>query len=513
MKRILLLATACFWLHTSLNAQTVLFQDFSSGTNPGWNLFNGASVGSYENLDNGCTQEFGIITPGVGGNNPAKILSEVITPNQQVMEVKFSIFRYNSNLTCNSRSDFACPTSVDIIVVASTYNGNDPVGDGATIYANYSGFLLPISGGFSSLNITLPPSLPAFKIFFNFTTVNCNQGGTKYVLDKFSFTGISGCAVTGTCPPVANDDYFNSTTQSFQSSTLLANVYGTNLGYTPPVLHSTHITRSLTNGVLSPLGGNDFDIDNHPLASMGFSLLSQDFTNAEATFTFNSDGTFSFTRINTSRLVFSFDYRLTDPTANFDDATVTIDFRTPSTVPVKLAWFRAVKEDDAIALNWQTETEINNRGFDVERSTDGLTFSRTGFVGSRATNGNSTSPLIYSFSDRNLPAGGTVYYRLKQTDFNGKVQYSEIRSVRLGSRTPVLTLYPNPSKGTITVQLPGDAGVADVIVSNLQGGVVQKITNSSLRKFVFTGLQTGIYTVRVINKLTGEEYSQKLMVQ
>jgi hypothetical protein len=512
MKKCLLIVVTCCVLHTVSQAQLILFQDFTNST-PGWVTSNGASIGSYDNADGGCATEFGIITPGVGGNNPAKILSEVITPTQQLVEVKFSIQRYDANLSCNSRSNFACPTSVDIIAVASTYSGTDPVGDGATIYANHSGFLLPISGGFSSLNITLPANLPPFKVFFNFTTTNCNQPGTKYVLDKFSFTGLTPCLVAGTCPPVANDDYFNSTSQGFASSTLLANVYGTNLGYTPPVLHSSFTSRSLTNGLLSPLGGNDFDVDNHALNLMSFSLLSQDFTAAEATFTFNSDGTFSFNRINTSRVLFSFTYRLTDPTANFDDAVVTIDYRAPSTLPVLLSWFRAVKNDNGVSLSWQTETEVNNRGFDIERSADGVNFAPIGFMASKATSGNSSSTLFYNFDDRSRLTGRQAYYRLKQSDLNGKSKYSDIKTVRVDAGVPVVSVYPNPSKGQVNILLPGDAGVADVIISTMQGAVVKKVTSTSDRRFVFTGLQTGLYNVRVINKLTGEEFSQKLVVQ
>jgi hypothetical protein len=102
------------------NAQQILCQDFANNT-PGWNTSNGASIGTYENPDNNCVTEYGIITPGVGGNNPAKILSEIVTPNQQLLEVKFNIYRFDANLSCASRSNFGCPTSVDILAVESAY--------------------------------------------------------------------------------------------------------------------------------------------------------------------------------------------------------------------------------------------------------------------------------------------------------------------------------------------------------------------------------------------------------
>jgi hypothetical protein len=515
MKKILLIVAATCMLQSIAVSQLILFQDFSNGTNPGWNTSNGASVGGYDNAGNGCASEFGIITPGVGGNNPAKILSEVIIPNQSIIEVKFSINRYDANLSCASHSNFACPTSVDIIVVASSYNGTDPLNDlpNSSIYSNNSGFLLPISGGVVSLNITLPNATTPFKVFFNFTTQgNCNQPGTKYVLDKFSFTGLVPCAVSNTCPPVANDDYFKAEDQGFATSILKANVFGTNLGYTPGGLNTTNITRSLTNGILAPLGGNDFDVDNHAQNLMGWTFLTQDFTAAEATFAFNADGTFSFNRINTARNLYSFTYRITDPTALFDDATVTIDYRTSSTVPILLSYFYASKTPLGATLKWETAQEQINQGFEVERSTGGG-YQTIAQIPSLAPGGNSSTPLQYQFADNSRQTATHSYYRLRQTDFNGKITFSEIRVVRNDRVKAELEIYPNPSKGIVNVVLPADAGVADVIVSDMRGNRVQHLKGTALRTITLNPLQPGIYMVRVINKLTGDEYAKQLVVK
>jgi hypothetical protein len=512
MKKHLLMGVLTLCITSLLQAQVILFQDFNNGANPGWVTSNGASVGSYEDTDAACAQEYGIITPGVGGNNPAKILSQIITPNQQVVEVKFSIYRYNANLSCNSRSNFACPTSVDILAVASTYTGTDPVGDGAVIYSNNSGFLLPITGGIVSMNITLPNASTPFKVFFNFTTNNCNQPGTKYVLDKFSFTGLPPCGFTNNCPPVANDDFFKATTQGFESSELKANVFGTNLGYFPTGLHSTLVTRSLTNGVLSPQGGNDFDIDNHPQNLMSWTLLSQDFTALEATFTFNTDGTFTFTRLDVNRDLYHFTYRLTDPNGNFDDATVTIDYGGSITLPVRLTSFYARKTAGGRVLSWETAQEVNNRGFEIERKANGA-FVRIATIASLAPNGNSNTPLQYSYTDREALSSATVQYRLKQTDLNGRETYSEIRSLRLDELAQPMLVYPNPSAGEVTVLLPENQGLVDVIITDQQGRIVKQIRKTSAQNFRFSGLQTGIYLVKVTDEVYGARFVQKLVVK
>ena len=494
-------------------AQLILFQDFSNNT-PGWVTSNGSSIGTYDNFNIGCATEYGIITPGVGGNNPAKVLSEAVIPNQQIIQVKFNIDRYDANFSCSSHSNFGCATYVDILAVASTYTGTDPIGDGAVIYSNQSNFLLPITGGQVSLNLTLPNTLPSFKVFFNFTVQgNCNQPGTKYVLDKFSFTGLTPCQVVNTCPPIANDDYFNSGAQGFSNSTLLGNVYGTNLGYTPPPAHSTNVTRSLTNLVISPQGGNDYDIDNHPLSLMTFGLLSQTFTAADATFTFNSDGTFSFLRLNPNMIQFFFTYRLTDPQGNFDDAVVRIDYSSGGPLPVSLINFKASKTSTGALLNWETSQEVNNRGFDVLRKTAG-NFEKVAFIASKAQNGNSNLLLAYSFTDNNLPKEKAVYYRLSQVDINGKESYSDIRVINNGGAKQPLLIYPNPSRGNLQIVLPSDIiGLSDVKIMNAMGAVIKNITNTSDKRIGIEGLKTGIYTVQINSKADNTIYTEKIIVQ
>jgi Secretion system C-terminal sorting domain len=495
------------------NAQQILCQDFSNSTT-GWVTSNGSSIAQYENFHNACAVEYGIITPGVGGNNPAKVLSQIITPNQTLIEVKFFIDRYNSNLSCASHSNFGCATTVDIYAVESTYNGTDPVGDGAVIYADYSTYLLPISGGQVSVFVTIPPTLPAFRVFFNFRTANnCNQGGTKYVMDKFCFTGYTPCQVVNTCPPIANNDLFISGAQGFANSTLLANVYGTNLAYTPSPSHSAYVTRSLTHPLITPSGGNDFDIDNHPLADMTFTLLSQTFiSGTDATFTFNSDGTFSFTRLNPNKNQFFFTYRLTDPFNNFDDAIVRIDYSTGAPLPVKLTNFNASKINSHALLSWETAQEMGNKGFDILRNTNG-SFEKIGFVASKAPNGNSSTKLTYSYKDMDMPLDKDVFYRLSQIDIDGKQFLSDIRVINNSTaRQPVL-IYPNPSKGDLRIVIPSTITGFDVNLYSATGSVIQSHKNVKDRQMDITGLQPGVYMVKILSQNDNAVYTKKIIVQ
>jgi len=94
-------------------------------------------------------------------------------------------------------------------------------------------------------------------------------------------------------------------------------------------------------------------------------------------------------------------------------------------LPVTLLSFSGYKDGSRNQLSWTTGTEINNRGFDVQRSADGINYTSIGFVNSLATGGNSNDQLSYRFTD-NTPAGVKQYYRLRQEDLDGRSKLSNI---------------------------------------------------------------------------------------
>ena len=333
------------------------------------------------------------------------------------------------------------------------------------------------------------------------------------MLDKFCFTSYAPCQVANACPPVANNDLFISGAQGFATSTLLANVYGTNLGYTPPASHASYITRSLTHPVITPSGGNDFDIDNHPQANMTFTLLSQSFiSGTDANFTFYSDGTFSFTRINPNKNQFFFTYRLTDPFSNFDDATVRIDYSPGGPLPVKLINFNAAKVNAYALLSWETAQEMGNKGFDILRNTNG-SFEKIGFVDSKALNGNSSIKLAYSFKDMDMPLDKDVFYRLSQIDIDGKQFLSDIRVINNSSAKQPVLIYPNPSRGNLRIIIPATITGFDLDIFTAAGSLIQSKKNVKDRQMDIAGLQPGIYMVKIISQNDKAVYTKKVIVQ
>lgn len=112
------------------------------------------------------------------------------------------------------------------------------------------------------------------------------------------------------------------------------------------------------------------------------------------------------------------------------------------TLPIELTDFKAViPASGGVHLIWETATEKDNYGFDVERSADGHNWSLLGFI---PGNGNSNAPIRYFFHDFS-PFGGINYYRLKQHDTDGKFGYSPMVVADIRTTRHELDVFPNPS--------------------------------------------------------------------
>jgi hypothetical protein len=125
-------------------------------------------------------------------------------------------------------------------------------------------------------------------------------------------------------------------------------------------------------------------------------------------------------------------------------------------VPVELTSFTASAKSVGVVLNWTTASEINNHGFEIERSQDNESFYRIGFVQGTGT---TTEMQSYSFVDDIEYSGvKTYYYRLRQVDLDGRSQYSDVVNVDFDiPKDFVLSQnYPNPFNPStkITYALP-----------------------------------------------------------
>ncbi|MEJ7626259.1 MAG: T9SS type A sorting domain-containing protein [Ferruginibacter sp.] len=160
--------------------------------------------------------------------------------------------------------------------------------------------------------------------------------------------------------------------------------------------------------------------------------------------------------------------------------------------PVTGLEFNAGKKDNNILLQWKTLTETNSRGFEVQRSNDGVNFTTLGFINSKSISG---SGAEYSYTDI-LPLSGKNYYRLKQIDNDNNGKLSVVRFVDLINKT-VITIYPNPVSDVININNTGsNFKRAFVRIFDNNGKLVkqQELNGSNTISIPVNDLPKAIYT-------------------
>jgi hypothetical protein len=166
-------------------------------------------------------------------------------------------------------------------------------------------------------------------------------------------------------------------------------------------------------------------------------------------------------------------------------------------VPVELTSFAANVVNGTVQISWSTSTELNNRGFEVQRKSEGSEFLTAAFI---QGSGTTTEQKTYSFNEK--LESGVYVYRLKQVDFDGRFSYSDEVEVDLNAAKDyqLIQNYPNPFNPStvISFNLPVDSRVS-VKVFNVIGELVSELANSSFTagshnlEFNAAGLNSGVY--------------------
>jgi hypothetical protein len=180
---------------------------------------------------------------------------------------------------------------------------------------------------------------------------------------------------------------------------------------------------------------------------------------------------------------------------------VTGSYNSPT--PVELAYFAGTINGNNVELRWRTETEVNNYGFDIERSTNSSDWIKIGFV---EGHGNSNSPKQYSFIDSENDLPGNYFFRLKQIDNDGTIKYSNIVTVELGvpDNFNLSQNYPNPfnPETRIDFSIPQEQMVKITVYNTIGEQVAEllnELTDAGNYSITFDGSNLGsdVYFYRI----------------
>jgi Ice-binding-like/Secretion system C-terminal sorting domain len=176
---------------------------------------------------------------------------------------------------------------------------------------------------------------------------------------------------------------------------------------------------------------------------------------------------------------------------NLYTKTSYIDINGSSLLPVELSSFSAATIGSNVKLSWNTATEVNNYGFEVERNVQTSTqlsatkWEKLGFVNG---NGNSNSPKDYSFVDTKVSTGKYLY-RLKQIDNNGQFEYSKTIEVDFNApkNFELSQNYPNPFNPSTTIRFNlSEAGIVKLMIFNILGQEIRTLVNEFKESGVHT---------------------------
>jgi Secretion system C-terminal sorting domain len=163
------------------------------------------------------------------------------------------------------------------------------------------------------------------------------------------------------------------------------------------------------------------------------------------------------------------------------------------------------KSGKSVAVQWTTASETQNKGFQVERSTDGGLWKALGFVGSTGTTGAS-----YAFTD-DQPTRGVSFYRVVQQDLAGTSSTSKVVSYRSDANDTPFWVYPNPAKSQLTVVVATE-GATNVQLLDVVGRTVLSHRLSQKEQTLpLQGISAGVY--QVVLTQNGQRWTQKLVVE
>jgi hypothetical protein len=173
-----------------------------------------------------------------------------------------------------------------------------------------------------------------------------------------------------------------------------------------------------------------------------------------------------------------------------------LDWCTNTPLPVSWGGILAVQHDYGNRIEWQTLQEVNCEYFEVERSYDANHFEAVSEIIPAA--GNSQVAQNYFWVDASSASNQTVYYRVKQVDFDGQYDYSEMVAVKTDGDYNPIVVYPQPAKDQISVTYSGNQPIESIKVYDMFGTLVDEINrpNNGITSIPTAALRNGNYWIQ-----------------
>lgn len=167
-------------------------------------------------------------------------------------------------------------------------------------------------------------------------------------------------------------------------------------------------------------------------------------------------------------------------------------------IPVTLLSFEARGYHKNILLDWSTATEINNKGFVIERSINGVDFEKIGWVDGKL---NSNTLTKYQYTDNFVQPNIIYHYRLRQTDIDSREKLSEIRQAKIKGSDIEVSISPNPAKNQVKLFISGSTGITDINLVNAAGQLIhtwKQVNTNATASLDISGLASGMYILQIL---------------
>ncbi|OQP42586.1 hypothetical protein A4D02_13555 [Niastella koreensis] len=434
-----------------------------------------------------------VVLSSNGSSGNGTIGTPIVMKSANTSTVNFcaSIFGYTPQ---DALTSLPCAATYDLYFTNTNVNNSNDLDetDPTKVYGTVKGLVVPASGGKVCNSFTFPASVTVTQ-FRVFLVINpgCNMGNVRFAFDDFVITGLTEVCTGAACPPVALPDVF------FTGPVLSANVvlYGPNAAYPAPPA-----------GYQASANGLDND-PNDPYSALTWTLQTPpDPATGSVTMNPGGQGTATVTRANTSVTLVNFIYQLCDPNGNCDTAAVSVTFPAGGALPISLLNFKGNRNGGNVTLKWITTNENNNAGFEIQRIVNGE-YKKVGYVASKSGSGD--FQVTYQFDEINF-VNAVSWYRLVQINQDGSRQIMPSLAIRGLDELKKMLIYPNP--GIAINVLFASTSVRDVAIIDVSGKLLKRWNNYSDDNITISGLQPGMYMLRVIDRKTKLQTVSKIQI-